>query len=50
MLSRFSAQQIRIGLASLSSQISFTEDMDSICNNRPRVINISLNDLYTNKF
>ena len=44
-----SAQHIRTGLASLSSQTSFKKEMDTIWNERSRVINISWDNLFRNR-
>ena len=42
-------QHIRTGLASLSSQTSFKKEMDTIRNERSRVINISWNNSFRNR-
>ena len=47
--SLLSAQHIRTGLASLSSQTSFKKEMDTIWNERSRVINISWDNLFRNR-
>ena len=48
--SLFGAQHIRTGLASLSSQTSFkTKEMNTIRNERSRVINISWDNLFCNR-
>ena len=46
--SLLSAQHIRTGLASLSSQTSLKKEMDTIRNERSRVINISWDNLFRN--
>jgi len=43
------AQHITTGLASLSSQTSFKKEMDTIRNERSRVINKSWNNLFRNR-
>ena len=42
-------QHIRTGLASLSSQTTFKKEMDTIRNDRSRVINISWDNLFRNR-
>jgi len=47
--SLLSAQHIRIGLASLSSQTSLKNEMDTIRNERLRVVTLSWDNLFRNR-